>query len=134
MDCSVHDIDLARWLLGNPRATRVFASGTIALHEGLRRFADMDNGLAIVEFDGRQRAVFYASRTCRTAMKPPRRSLARAAPCKSEWVRTLAVCSTAMHAVCATARCPTFMRASARPSGWRCRLLSQPVAANNRPL
>ncbi len=63
MDCSVHDIDLARWMLGNPRATRVFASGTIALHPGLAECGDVDNGLAIVEFEGGQRAVFYASRT-----------------------------------------------------------------------
>ena len=63
MDCSVHDIDLARWMLGNPKATRVFASGTIALHPGLAACGDVDNGLAIVEFDGGQRAVFYASRT-----------------------------------------------------------------------
>ena len=63
MDCSVHDIDLARWLLGKPRATRVFASGTIALHEGLRPLGDVDNGMAVVEFEGGQRAVLYASRT-----------------------------------------------------------------------
>jgi myo-inositol 2-dehydrogenase/D-chiro-inositol 1-dehydrogenase len=63
MDCSVHDIDLARWMLGAPRATRAFASGTIALHEGLAQHADVDNGLAIVEFEGGARAVFYASRT-----------------------------------------------------------------------
>jgi len=63
MDCSVHDIDLARWMLGQPRASAVFATGTIALHEGLRPLGDVDNGLAIVEFEGGQRAVFYASRT-----------------------------------------------------------------------
>jgi myo-inositol 2-dehydrogenase/D-chiro-inositol 1-dehydrogenase len=63
MDCSVHDIDLARWMLGSPRATSVFASGTIALHEGLRALGDVDNGLAIVEFEGGQRAALYASRT-----------------------------------------------------------------------
>ena len=63
MDCSVHDIDLARWMLGKPKATRAFASGTIAIHEGLRPIGDVDNGMAIVEFDGGQRAVFYASRT-----------------------------------------------------------------------
>jgi myo-inositol 2-dehydrogenase / D-chiro-inositol 1-dehydrogenase len=63
MDCSVHDIDLARWLLGSPRATRVFASGTIALHEDLQPLGDIDNGMAIIEFDGGQRAVLYASRT-----------------------------------------------------------------------
>lgn len=63
LDCSVHDIDLARWMLGGPRATRVFASGTIALHPGLADCGDVDNGLAIVEFEGGARAVFYASRT-----------------------------------------------------------------------
>lgn len=63
MDCSVHDIDLARWMLGNPKATRAFASGTIALHPGLAACNDVDNGLAIVEFEGGARAVFYASRT-----------------------------------------------------------------------
>ena len=63
LDCSVHDIDLARWMLGNPRATRVFASGTIVLHPGLAECGDVDNGLAIVEFEGGARALFYATRT-----------------------------------------------------------------------
>ncbi len=63
MDCSVHDIDLARWMLGRPKALRVFASGTIALHPGLAQSQDVDNGIAIVEFEGGQRAVLYASRT-----------------------------------------------------------------------
>ena len=63
MDCSVHDVDLARWLLGNPKAVRAFASGTVALHPELEAIGDVDNGVAIVEFDGGARAVFYASRT-----------------------------------------------------------------------
>ena len=41
LDCSVHDIDLARWLLGNPKPKRVYASGTIAIHEGLRECGDI---------------------------------------------------------------------------------------------
>jgi myo-inositol 2-dehydrogenase / D-chiro-inositol 1-dehydrogenase len=63
LDCSVHDIDLARWMLGNPRAKRVFASGTIAIHEGLRECGDIDNGVAVCEFEDGKLAVFYASRT-----------------------------------------------------------------------
>jgi len=63
LDCTVHDIDVARWLLGKPRATRVFASGTIAMHEGLRATGDVDNGVAICEFEGGALAMFYASRT-----------------------------------------------------------------------
>jgi myo-inositol 2-dehydrogenase/D-chiro-inositol 1-dehydrogenase len=63
MDCSVHDIDLARWMLGRPKALRAFATGTTALHPALTEFGDVDNGLAIVEFEGGARAVLYASRT-----------------------------------------------------------------------
>ncbi|QBQ97979.1 Gfo/Idh/MocA family oxidoreductase [Paraburkholderia pallida] len=63
LDCTVHDIDVARWLLGKPRATRVFAAGAVALHEGLREYGDVDNGVAICEFEGGKLAMFYASRT-----------------------------------------------------------------------
>jgi myo-inositol 2-dehydrogenase/D-chiro-inositol 1-dehydrogenase len=63
LDCSVHDIDLARWLLGNPKPVRAYATGTIALHPGLADSNDVDNGVAIVEFEGGKLAVFYASRT-----------------------------------------------------------------------
>ena len=63
LDCSVHDIDLARWLLGNPLPARVSATGTNAIHVGLREHQDVDNGLATVEFADGQMASFMASRT-----------------------------------------------------------------------
>ena len=63
LDCTVHDIDVTRWLLGNPKALRVFASGTIALHPGLADSGDVDNALATVEFEGGVRAQYLASRT-----------------------------------------------------------------------
>lgn len=63
LDCTVHDIDVARWLLGRPRGKRVFAAGAVALHEGLREFGDVDNGVAICEFEDGKLAMFYASRT-----------------------------------------------------------------------
>lgn len=63
LDCTVHDIDVARWLLGKPRAKRVFAAGAIALHEGLRESGDVDNAVAICEFEDGKLAMFYASRT-----------------------------------------------------------------------
>jgi myo-inositol 2-dehydrogenase/D-chiro-inositol 1-dehydrogenase len=63
-DMSVHDIDAARWLLGTPvAASRVFASGLIALNEGLREFEDVDNGVATCEFATGEVATIYASRT-----------------------------------------------------------------------
>jgi myo-inositol 2-dehydrogenase / D-chiro-inositol 1-dehydrogenase len=63
LDCTVHDIDLARWMLGNPRPARVFATGVVAVHEGLREFDDVDNAVATCEFVGGKMACFYASRT-----------------------------------------------------------------------
>ena len=63
LDMSVHDIDLARWLLGSPKPLRVFATGTIAVHEGLRACGDVDNGVAMCEFADGRMACFYASRT-----------------------------------------------------------------------
>ena len=63
LDCTVHDIDLARWLLGNPRPVRVFATGVVAIHDGLREFGDVDNGVATCEFADGKMACFYASRT-----------------------------------------------------------------------
>ena len=63
LDMSVHDIDGARWLLGADRAKRVYATGTIAIHEGLRAANDVDNAVAIIEFEGGSVATLYASRT-----------------------------------------------------------------------
>jgi myo-inositol 2-dehydrogenase/D-chiro-inositol 1-dehydrogenase len=63
-DMSVHDIDSARWLLGSPVApSRVFASGLVALNEGLREFDDVDNGVATCEFATGEIATIHASRT-----------------------------------------------------------------------
>ena len=63
LDCSIHDADLARWFLGGPRPLRALATGTVAIHEGLRELGDVDNGVGVVEFEGGKLACFYASRT-----------------------------------------------------------------------
>jgi len=63
LDCTIHDVDLARWFLGAPRPRRAFATGTIAVHEGLRAAGDVDNGVAVAEFEGGGLACFWASRT-----------------------------------------------------------------------
>jgi len=63
LDMSVHDIDGARWLLGAGKASRVYATGTIAIHEGLAACNDVDNAVAIIEFEGGSMATLYASRT-----------------------------------------------------------------------
>ncbi len=63
VDMSVHDIDLARWLLGSPEPKRVFSLGTVAVHQGLEACGDVDNGIALCEFADGRIACFYASRT-----------------------------------------------------------------------
>lgn len=63
LDMSVHDIDTARWFLGAPKPVRVFATGTVAVHEGLKAVGDLDNGVAMIEFEGGKMAVLQASRT-----------------------------------------------------------------------
>jgi myo-inositol 2-dehydrogenase/D-chiro-inositol 1-dehydrogenase len=63
LDCSVHDIDLARWLLGRPAARRVYAIGTVAMYPQLEPIGDIDNGAAVCEFADGSMAMFYASRT-----------------------------------------------------------------------
>ncbi|HET7096261.1 MAG TPA: Gfo/Idh/MocA family oxidoreductase, partial [Casimicrobiaceae bacterium] len=63
LDMSVHDIDTVRWLLGAGGARRVFAAGTIAVHEGLREANDVDNAVAMIEFAGGEIATIYVSRT-----------------------------------------------------------------------
>jgi myo-inositol 2-dehydrogenase/D-chiro-inositol 1-dehydrogenase len=62
-DMSVHDIDAARWLLGDPEPRRVFSTGLIAMHDGLAAHDDVDNGMAICEFADGRIACFTASRT-----------------------------------------------------------------------
>ena len=49
--------------LGNPKPVRVFATGTVAVHEGLKDCGDLDNGVALCEFADGKVATFQASRT-----------------------------------------------------------------------
>ncbi len=63
LDCSVHDVDLARWLLGRPKAIKAYGAGTVAMYPALEAMGDVDNGVGIVEFEGGRMAMFYASRT-----------------------------------------------------------------------
>ncbi|MEO8849851.1 MAG: Gfo/Idh/MocA family oxidoreductase [Casimicrobiaceae bacterium] len=69
LDMSIHDIDCARFLLGGPKARRVYASGIIAMHPGLAACGDIDNGVATIEFDGGKLAVIYVSRTLAHGME-----------------------------------------------------------------
>ncbi|KAG9781093.1 NAD binding Rossmann fold oxidoreductase, partial [Aureobasidium melanogenum] len=63
VDCTIHDIDLALWFLGNPTPKSAYAVGTLKHHPELAESQDVDNGVGIVEFHGGKIAYFYASRT-----------------------------------------------------------------------
>jgi len=63
VDMSVHDIDAARWLLGVSDVARVYAAGIVGVHEGLREWNDVDNGVATCDFVTGEIATIYASRT-----------------------------------------------------------------------
>jgi myo-inositol 2-dehydrogenase/D-chiro-inositol 1-dehydrogenase len=62
LDMSVHDIDLARWLLG-AEATTVFAAGGCYAHPEFAASGDGDNLAAFVRFDTNALAFFLAGRT-----------------------------------------------------------------------
>jgi myo-inositol 2-dehydrogenase/D-chiro-inositol 1-dehydrogenase len=63
LDCCIHDIDLARWILGWPRALKASAYGTRVMYPGLASCGDVDSAAAAVEFEGGALATFFVSRT-----------------------------------------------------------------------
>jgi myo-inositol 2-dehydrogenase/D-chiro-inositol 1-dehydrogenase len=62
LDMSVHDIDLARWMLGG-EATTLFAAGGCYAHPEFAASGDGDNLAAFVRFDTGAMAFFLAGRT-----------------------------------------------------------------------
>ncbi|HVP17623.1 MAG TPA: Gfo/Idh/MocA family oxidoreductase [Spirochaetia bacterium] len=62
LDMSVHDIDLARWMMG-AEATTVFAAGGCYAHPEFARYGDGDNLAALLRFDNDAMAFLLAGRT-----------------------------------------------------------------------
>lgn len=63
VDCSIHDIDLAMWYLGDVVPKTAFAVGALTHHPELAQSRDVDNGVAVLEFWDGKMAYFYCSRT-----------------------------------------------------------------------
>ncbi|WWC60052.1 uncharacterized protein I303_102615 [Kwoniella dejecticola CBS 10117] len=68
IDCGIHDIDLARWLLlpstpSPKQVRRVFALGHNIQHPELEKDNDVDNGVGVVEFENGGILVVHCSRT-----------------------------------------------------------------------
>jgi myo-inositol 2-dehydrogenase/D-chiro-inositol 1-dehydrogenase len=62
IDMSVHDIDLARWMIGG-EAVSVYAAGGCYAHPEFAAFGDGDNLAALVRFDNAAMGFFLAGRT-----------------------------------------------------------------------
>ena len=63
VDCSIHDIDLMLWFLGEHRKLKsIQAVGVTAVHPELNAMNDRDNAAATLEFDGGKIASLYCSR------------------------------------------------------------------------
>jgi myo-inositol 2-dehydrogenase/D-chiro-inositol 1-dehydrogenase len=63
LDCSIHDIDLVRWMLGGPKPSSVAAVGSRVLYPALAECGDVDTASAVVAFEGGAIADFHVSRT-----------------------------------------------------------------------
>jgi myo-inositol 2-dehydrogenase/D-chiro-inositol 1-dehydrogenase len=77
VDCGIHDIDMARWLLGisssnsntsgapttSNQVKRVFSTGLTVRHPELADTQDADNAICVVEFHGGKVLDFHLSRT-----------------------------------------------------------------------
>lgn len=68
MDCGIHDIDIARWMLnvadsGKKQVNRVYASGLSIRHPELEELGDCDNALGTIEFANGTACTFHLSRT-----------------------------------------------------------------------
>lgn len=63
VDCSIHDIDLMLWCLGeDSKIKSLQAVGVAAVHTELATSKDCDNAVATIEFHGGKIATLYCSR------------------------------------------------------------------------
>lgn len=63
LDCSIHDIDLMLWFLGENRKLKSLqAVGVTAVHPELNAMNDRDNAVATLEFEGGKVAALYCTR------------------------------------------------------------------------
>ncbi|OOM10446.1 Gfo/Idh/MocA family oxidoreductase [Clostridium saccharobutylicum] len=62
LDMAIHDIDLARWYLGE-EAKNIYAIGGCYAFPEFGKFNDADNGAALIKFNNNKMGLFYAGRT-----------------------------------------------------------------------
>ncbi|MFC7395461.1 Gfo/Idh/MocA family oxidoreductase [Scopulibacillus cellulosilyticus] len=64
LDCSIHDYDIARYLMG-AEITSVSAHGTVVRHPFMSKYNDVDQGMTYIEFDSGAAGDVEASRNSR---------------------------------------------------------------------
>ncbi|MGB6607595.1 MAG: Gfo/Idh/MocA family oxidoreductase [Atribacterota bacterium] len=62
-DMAIHDFDLSRWYL-EAEAISVYAVGGCFAFNVFKKYNDVDNGAALIQFRNNSMAMFYVSRTC----------------------------------------------------------------------
>ena len=63
LDCSIHDIDLMLWFMGDDcKIKSLQAVGVAAIHPGLLQHKDRDNAIGMIELYGGRIATLYCSR------------------------------------------------------------------------
>jgi myo-inositol 2-dehydrogenase/D-chiro-inositol 1-dehydrogenase len=63
LDCSIHDIDLMLWFMGEDTNVKSLqAVGVTAVHSGLDSSKDRDNAIATIEFEGGKIATLFCTR------------------------------------------------------------------------
>jgi inositol 2-dehydrogenase len=62
VDVSLHDFDLARWLMGD-EVVEVYAAGEVLVHQVLREIGDVDNAVTTLRFAGGGLGVVQVSHT-----------------------------------------------------------------------
>ncbi len=60
-DCGIHDIDLARWLMGEVRS--VYSIGDVLAYPEMKQIGDVDNAIATLTFDNGAIGVIDLSRS-----------------------------------------------------------------------
>ena len=61
VDMAIHDLDVARWLMGN-EIVEVYAQGAVLKHDYLKDLDDIDNGQILLKFENGQIGMIEISR------------------------------------------------------------------------
>jgi len=62
LDIAVHDIDLIRWFLNDPKVSKIHAIGGSYVHQEFSKYGDGDNVASLIEFKNNKMAILHSGR------------------------------------------------------------------------